>query len=123
MAEEANAIGDNAHNFYGDVKDLDGATLTDVQGFFKAYYAPNNAAMAVTGEFDSKETLAWIKKYFGNIPSQKLPPAPDISEPRQEKEKRASKADALATRPALAFSYHAPPRDTPDYYAIAVLDE
>jgi zinc protease len=123
MPQYANSNWYNSHNFYGDLKDLDAATLTDVQGFFKTYYAPNNAAMVVTGEFDSKETLGWIKKYFGDIPSQKLPPAPDISEPRQEREKRASKADALATRPALAFSYHAPPRDTPEYYAMGILDE
>src|SRR5438445_3209146 len=123
MPQYANSNWYNSHNFYGDLKDLDAATLTDVQRFFKTYYAPNNAAMVVTGEFDSKETLAWIKKYFGNIPSQKVPPTPDISEPRQDKEKRATKADALATRPALAFSYHAPPRDTPEYYAMGVLDE
>src|ERR1700693_6019439 len=123
MPQYANSNWFNSHNFYGDLKDLDAATLGDVQGFFKTYYAPNNAAMAVTGDFDSKETLAWIKKSFGDIPSQKLPPPPDISEPRQEQEKRASKPDALATRPPLAFSYHMPPRDTPEYYAMGVLDE
>ncbi len=123
MPQYANSNWYNAHNFYGDLKDLDAATLEDVQGFFKTYYAPNNAAMAVTGDFDPKQTLGWIRKYFGGIPSQKLPPPPDISEPRQEKEKRATKADPLATRPALAFSYHMPPRDTPEYYAMGVLDE
>src|SRR5438477_8519532 len=79
--------------------------------------------MAVGGDFDPKQTLAWIKEYFAPTPAQTRPPMPDISEPRQEKEKRATKADALATRPALAFSYHAPPRDTPEYYAMGVLDE
>src|SRR6266436_1962607 len=86
MPQYANSNWYNSHNFYGDLKDLDAATLGDVSAFFKTYYAPNNAAMAVTGDFDSKETLAWIQKYFGDIPSQKLPPSPDISEPRQEKE-------------------------------------
>ena len=123
MPQYANSNWYNSHNFYGDLKDLDAATLGDVQGFFKTYYAPNNAAMAVTGDFDSKQTLAWIKKYFSDIPTQKVPPPPDISEPRQEQEKRATKPDALATRPALAFSYHMPPRDTPEYFAMGVLDE
>jgi zinc protease len=123
MPQYANSNWYNAHNFYGDLKDLDAATLEDVQKFFKTYYAPNNAAMAVTGDIDPKQTLAWIQKYFGDIPAAKLPPAPDISEPRQEKEKRATKADPLATRPALAFSYHMPPRDTPEYYAMGVLEE
>ncbi len=123
MPQYANSNWYNSHNFYGDLKDLDAATLEDVQNFFKTYYAPNNAAIAVTGDLDSKQTLAWIKKYFGEIPAQKLPPPPDISEPRQEKEKRATKPDPLATRPALAFSYHMPPRDTPEYYAMGVLEE
>jgi zinc protease len=79
--------------------------------------------MAVTGDFDPKQTLAWIQKYFGDIPKATLPPPPDISEPRQEKEKRATKEDKLATRPALAFSYHMPQRDTPEYYAMGVLEE
>jgi predicted Zn-dependent peptidase len=123
MPQYANSNWYNAHNFYGDLKDLDAATLEDVQNFFKTYYAPNNAALAVTGDFDSKQTLAWIQKYFGAIPEAKLPPPPDIAEPRQEKEKRASKTDPLAPRPALAFSYHMPPRDTPEYYAMGVLEE
>ena len=123
MPQYANSNWYNSHNFYGELKDIQAATLSDVQNFFKTYYAPNNAAMAVTGDFDSKQTLAWIKKYFGDIPSQKVPPTPDISEPRQEQEKRATKPDPLATRPALAFSYHMPPRGTPEYYAMGVLDE
>ncbi len=57
------------------------------------------------------------------IPAAKLPPKPDISEPRQEKEKRASKPDALATRPALALGYHVPKRNTPEYFAMGLLDQ
>ncbi len=52
-----------------------------------------------------------------------LPPKPDITEPRQEKEKRATKDDKLATRPALAVGYHAPKRNTPEYYAMGLIDE
>ncbi|HEV8117129.1 MAG TPA: pitrilysin family protein [Thermoanaerobaculia bacterium] len=123
MPQYANTNWFNSHNFYGDLKDLDAATLEDVQKFFKTYYAPNNAAMAVTGDFDPKQAMAWIQKYFGDIPKANLPAPPDISEPRQEKEKRATKEDKLATRPALAFSYHMPPRDTPEYYAMGVLEQ
>ncbi len=42
----------NAHNFYGDLAHLDAATLEDVQSFFRTYYAPNNAVLVVTGDFD-----------------------------------------------------------------------
>jgi predicted Zn-dependent peptidase len=123
LPQYANTNWYNAHNFYGDLKDLDAATLEDVRKFFSTYYAPNNAVLVVVGDFDPKQTLAWIDKYFGGIPAAQLPPKPDISEPRQEKEKRSVKPDALATRPALAVGYHAPKRNTPEYYAMGLLDQ
>jgi len=123
LPQYANTNWFNAHNFYGDLKDLDAATLEDVKSFFATYYSPNNAALVVVGDFDPKQANAWIDKYFAPIPAAKLPPKPDISEPRQEKEKRASKPDALATRPALAVGYHAPKRNTPEYFAMGLLDQ
>jgi len=123
MPQYANTNWYNAHNFYGDLEHLDAATLADVQQFFKTYYAPNNAVVVVSGDIDTKQTLTWIRKYFGGIPSSKLPPQPDISEPRQEKEKRANKDDVLANRPALALGYHAPQRDTPEFYAMGLIDQ
>src|SRR5882724_2765967 len=45
MPQYANTNWYNSHNFYGDLKDIEAATLTDVQAFFKTYYAPNNAAL------------------------------------------------------------------------------
>jgi zinc protease len=113
----------NAHNFYGDLEHLDAATLGDVQQFFKTYYAPNNAALVVSGDIDTAQTLGWIKKYFAGIPASTLPPPPDISEPRQEKEKRSTREDPLANRPALALGYHHPPRNTPEYYAMGLIDQ
>ena len=123
MPQHANTNWYNAHNFYGDLEHLDAATLGDVQQFFKTYYAPNNAVLVVSGDIDTKQTLAWVRKYFGGIPSSKLPPQPDISEPRQEKEKRANRDDPLANRPALALGYHFPQRDTPEYYAMGLIDQ
>ncbi len=119
----ANANWFNAHNFYGDLKDLDAATLADAEAFFKAYYAPNNAVLVVTGDFETEAAFALAKEYFGSIPAVTQPAKPDISEPRQEKEKRVSKSDHLAPRPALAVAYHAPARNTPEYYALGLLDK
>jgi len=123
LPQVANTNWYNAHNFYGDLAHLDAATLTDVQQFFKTYYAPNNAVLVVTGDIDSTQTLAWVKKYFAAIPAAKLPPQPDISEPRQEKEKRTNREDPLVNRPALAIGYHHPPRDTPEFYAMGLIDQ
>jgi predicted Zn-dependent peptidase len=123
LPQIANTNWYNAHNFYGDLAHLDAATLEDVQQFFKTYYAPNNAVLVVTGDIDPAQTLGWVKKYFAAIPASTLPPPPDISEPRQEQEKRVNRTDPLANRPALAVGYHMPPRNTPEWYAMGLIDQ
>jgi zinc protease len=122
MPQYANTNWYNAHNFYGDLHDIDAATLQDASNFFKTYYAPNNASLAITGDFEPAQTMAWVNQYFGGIPSQPQPPKADISEPRQEAEKRASINDEKANRPALAIGYHAPKEGTPEYYALGLID-
>src|SRR5687767_15096258 len=51
------------------------------------------------------------------------PPKPDLSEPRQEKEKRFTKEDKLANKPAIAVAYKMPDRNTPEYYAMGLIDQ
>ena len=60
----------------GSMADLDAATLDDARLFFRTNYAPNNAVLAVVGDIDPEQTLAWVEKYFGSIPSfeGKAPP-------------------------------------------------
>jgi zinc protease len=123
MPQYANTNWYNAHNFYGELKDLEAATLKDVQDFFKTYYAPNNAVLTVVGDFDVAQARQMIEKYFTGIPAVKQPALPDLVEPKQEQEKRATKKDPLAKRPALAFAYHMPQRNTPEYYAMGLLDQ
>lgn len=123
MPMTANTNWYNAHNFYGDLAELDAATLEDARKFFETYYAPNNAAVVVSGDIDTAQTLAWIRKYFGPIKASALPPRPDISEPRQEQEKRAVKEYLEAPRPAIAVAYHAPKRMTAEYFAMGLIDQ
>jgi zinc protease len=123
MPQYANANWYNAHNFYGDLKDIDAATLSDVQAFFKMYYAPNNAALVIVGDFGPSQAKQWVEKYFAAIPSSQLPPRADLTEPKQERQKRETKPDPLIEKPAIAFAYHMPERNTPEYYAMGLLDQ
>lgn len=124
MPQYANENWYNAHNFYGDLEDLDAANLEDVADFFQQYYAPNNAALAIVGDFEYDEALAMVEKHFGDITRSPQPiELPDITEPRQEAEKRANRLDPLAPRPGFAFAYHVPARLTPEWYAMGLLDQ
>ncbi|MDX2193002.1 MAG: pitrilysin family protein [Gemmatimonadales bacterium] len=123
MPQAANTNWHNAHNFYGDLGDLDAANLDDVKAFFRTYYAPNNAVVAVVGDFEPAQALAWVTEYFGTIPAQELPAPPDLTEPEQVVEKRVRKEDRLATRPALALGYHVPERWTTDWFAFGLIDQ
>ena len=120
--QRANSNWHNAHNFYGDLADLEAATLDDVRSFFKTYYAPNNAVLVVAGDTTAAEVRKLAEKHFGAIPRQPLPQPPDVSEPPQKEEKRFSREDRLARTPALAIAWHLPPRMTKDFFALSVLD-
>ncbi|MEZ5426372.1 MAG: pitrilysin family protein [Pyrinomonadaceae bacterium] len=113
----------NSHNFYGDLGDIEAATLDDAKDFFKKYYSPQNAVVVVVGDFDESQAKGWIKKYFGDIPSVKPEAKPDLKEPKQTEEKFVTKVDKLAKKPAIAVGYHMPDRGTPEYYAMGLLDQ
>jgi predicted Zn-dependent peptidase len=123
MPMAANSNWYNAHNFYGDLTDIEAAKLDEVKKFFDTYYAPNNAALTIVGDFDPAEAKKFVEKYFAPIKSSRLPPQPDLTEPRQEEEKRITKTDPLAPRPAMAIGYHMPERNTPEYYAMGLIEQ
>jgi len=109
------------HSVIGSMRDLDAAGVDDVKNFFRIYYAPNNAVVTLVGDLDPQETLEKVRKYFGGIPSQ--PPAAqvDLTEPEHYGERRETIADPLARLPMLLISYHTPPGNTPDNFAMQVL--
>jgi zinc protease len=120
--QKANTNWYNAHNFYGDLSELEAATLEDVRSFFKTYYAPNNAVLVVVGDTSVAEVKKLAEKHFGGIPKQPLPAPADVTEPPQKEEKRSTRDDKLARTPALAIAWHLPPRMTKDFFALSVLD-
>lgn len=122
LPQKANTNWYNAHNFYGDLTDIQAATLDDVKKFFDTYYAPNNAVLVVSGDATPDEVMKFAEKHFGGIPSRPLPPRPDISEPPQKEERSFIESDKLARTPAVAFGYHLPERMTPDFFALSLLD-
>ncbi len=111
----------NSHNGYGNLAEVNAATIDDVRNFFKTYYAPNNAVLTVVGDVDVDEVKKMVEKHFAGIPAQPVPPRPDLTEPPQTKEKRVSQTDKLANLPALVTGYHIPAQNSPDFPAMALL--
>ena len=111
----------NSHNGYGELDEINAATIEDVRNFFKTYYAPNNAVLTIVGDVDVADVKKMVEKHFASVPSQPTPPRPDLTEPAQVKEKRVSQPDKLANLPALATGYHVPLQNAPDFPAMALL--
>ena len=109
------------HSVIGSMQDLNAASVEDVAAFFRTYYAPNNAILAIVGDVEPKETLAKVRKYFESIPSQPPPPAVDLKEPPQTAERRLVLDDPLARLPRLDVAYKVPPSLTREDDAITVL--
>jgi len=110
-----------AHSTIGEMKDLENAPLSAVQEFFDAYYAPNNAVLALSGDFDPEEALALVDHYFGSIPTRPRPPYEPGEIKPQTEERKETMIDELAQLPAFHIAYHIPPDRDPDHYAIDLL--
>jgi predicted Zn-dependent peptidase len=113
----------NAHSTIGSMEDLDAATVEDVREFFRIYYAPNNAVLAITGDFDSAEARTLVEKYFVTIPAQAAPPPVDVSEPPEVSERRETYRDPFAQLPAIMLGWKVPPRRTVDFYALSLASD
>ena len=61
----------------GSHADIEAAKLEDVREFFRLYYAPNNASLAIVGDIDPGRTRELVEKYFAPIPAG--PPVPGVS--------------------------------------------
>jgi predicted Zn-dependent peptidase len=111
----------NAHPSIGSMEDLNAATIADVTNFFKTYYAPNNAVLAIAGDIDLAQTEQLARKYFASIPRQPAPPAVDVAEPFEIVLPKNVVEDEHAETPALALAWKLPARRSTDWYAIAIL--
>ncbi|HVP07290.1 MAG TPA: pitrilysin family protein [Candidatus Acidoferrum sp.] len=123
MEEELNATAFMAHSYEGPVvgwmESIKHFNRPDCVEYFKTYYAPNNAVVAIVGDINAEKTMSMMKKYFGTIPSG--PPPPPV--PRYEPEQRGAKRVFLereAEHDHIMRGYHIGDKDSPDRYALEV---
>jgi predicted Zn-dependent peptidase len=98
------------HSVLGSMADLTNASLEDVRSFFRTYYVPNNAVLAIAGDIDLDDARAKVRRRFGAIPrgpepppvrNTALPPFVGIAQ-------REVINDANAPAPAVYVGYRVP---------------
>jgi predicted Zn-dependent peptidase len=110
-----------SHSIIGSMADLDAATVEDVSGFFRLYYAPSNATLVVTGDFNPAEARRLIEQYFGDIPRVEPPPPVACHQAFNTGAIRRRLQDPNANLPAVLLMYRTPAEDHADTPALGLL--
>ena len=109
------------HHVVGTMEDLNAALLDWVRKFHGTFYAPNEAVLAVAGDFDPDLALDRIKSYFGDAQAASAPPKLEPGPlPEQTAPREAVVEDAHARFPAVFYGWPVPPRRSPDHYALEI---
>ena len=95
----------------GSMEDLDAASLEDVQDWFKTYYGPNNAVLALAGDIDVETAKQKAAQYFGDIPAGPPLVKPDVWIAKRNEEKREIMYDDVP-QARIYKTWNVPPRDT-----------
>jgi zinc protease len=99
---------ENAHNGYGAIEELRGATVEHARRFFDEHYAPGNALLCVAGAASADTVAALAERHFGDIPARPVSSRRTVPEPPLTTERRASYTDPLAPMPAFAAAWRVP---------------
>jgi zinc protease len=96
----------------GSMADLSAATLDDVRGFFRDYYTPSNATLAIAGDFEPSAVKASIQKYFGTLPNRPKKPTPELKLPAPRLGRYVVEEPVELAE--VTFGYRTPPAYTGD---------
>jgi zinc protease len=109
------------HTTIGSMDDLNAASLEDVRTFFRTYYAPNNATVAISGDFDREQARSLVQQYFGGIPSVPQPAGAECTNPFRHFPSRQTVDDPNATLPAFLEAFGAVADSAADGPALELL--
>ena len=112
----------SSHSLIGSFEDLNASSVDDVAKFFKTYYAPNNAVLVISGDFQTDDAKKLAQQYFGDIAPQPQPKKPDMTEPERTAGMTETVTDPHAQVPAVIIGWPAPKRHSADWYALNMLD-
>ncbi len=105
----------------GSVQYIDQATIEEFRDFYKTYYLPNNATLAIAGDFDLEATKKLVADYFGDIPRGPDIKRPTVEMPPQTAPVTLDVKEAKTPLNASMHAWHAVPETHPDAYALELL--
>jgi zinc protease len=108
------------HQTIGTMADLEAASIEDVRAFHDTYYVPNNATVALVGDFDTQQAKALVEQYLGLVPKGKPVPRDIAAEPPHQAEERYTVTEPWPL-PAVVVSYHITFDGNPDSYPLHIL--
>ena len=106
----------------GYLSDLQKAGVDDVKEFFRQYYAPSNATIAIVGDFEPAQAKAWVTKYFGDLKRGAAITRPNVPAVMLAAEKRLVFEDRVQV-PRLYMSWPSVGDDNDDVYALQFLGQ
>lgn len=109
------------HEIIGDMADLHAITRDDLYSHYRTYYIPNNAVLALAGDFDAKTMLKRVRDLFERIPRGPIPPRLARPEPEQNGEIRL-KVEGPGKTAFTQIAYHCPNASHPDYFPLQVME-
>lgn len=108
------------HPTIGSMQDLEAASVEDVRDFYRTYYVPANATLALVGDFDSAQALQLVEQYLGRVPKAARAVPRDIpQEPPQTREKRVTVQESWPLQ-VVAVAYHVTRDGNPDAYPLHI---
>jgi zinc protease len=118
--EEAFTAHPYEHSIMGSMHDLDTASVDDVREFYRTFYVPNNATVAIAGDVDTATAMDLVAKYFGPIPASPQPVPRDLpAEPAVTAPRRVTIEERWPL-PVVVLTHHAVADGHPDSYALQV---
>jgi len=120
ISDQALTASPYKHATIGSMTDLEAASVEDVLDFYRTYYVPNNATIALVGDFDTAEAIDLASRYLGRVPKSGRPIPRDYpKEPPQQREKRVT-LDEPWPLPAVVVAYHVTYDGHPDSYPLHI---
>src|ERR1700684_304738 len=110
------------HPYYGVIigshADVESARIADVREFHQQFYTPNNASIAIAGDFDPAELKALLTKYFGPIPKGPEVAFEPPATPPITAQRRATVTDTVQL-PQMRIGWLTPAAFTPESYSVS----